>query len=56
MGDLLTCSLTKSVPVDKLVTYLSQIANAVSFLHSNHVVHCDVRAANVTVVSTEKVS
>ena len=38
-----------------LVTFLSQIASALHYLHSNHIVHGNLRAEHVNVVAFDKV-
>lgn len=38
-----------------IVTFLSQVASALQYLHENHIVHAALRAENVNVVELEEV-
>ena len=38
-----------------MVTFLSQVASALQYLHENHIVHAALRAEHVNVVELEEV-
>ena len=56
LGDLKKYVLGKKCRVGDLVTFLSQVASAVHYLHANHIVHGDLRAEHVSVIAPDKVS
>ena len=56
LGDLKKYVLDKKCRIGDLVTFLSQVASAVHYLHVNHIVHGDLRAEHVSVIAPEKVS
>ena len=39
-----------------VVTFLSQMASALQYLHENHIVHAALRAENVNVVELQEVN
>ena len=41
--------------MEDIVTFLSQVASALHYLHVNHIVHGDLRAEYVNVMAPDKV-
>ena len=55
-GNLKDYVLSKQCQLGDIVTFLSQVTSALHFLHSNHIVHGDLRAEYVNVIAPNKVS
>ena len=55
LGNLRNYVLERRCQFGDIVTFLSQVASALHYLHENHIVHGDLRATYVNVVSHDKV-
>ena len=56
LGNLKEYVLDKRCRIDDIVTFLSQVASALHYLHVNHIVHGDLNAEHVSVIASDKVS
>ena len=55
LGNLKDYVVKRDCRQESIVTFLSQVASALHYLHTKHIVHGDLRAMYVTVVSPDKV-
>nr|XP_058966526.1 tyrosine-protein kinase JAK2-like isoform X2 [Pocillopora verrucosa] len=55
LGNLKNYVLERRCQLGDIVTFLSQVASALHYLHENHIVHGDLRATYVNVVSPAKI-
>lgn len=56
LGNLKEYVLDKRCRIGDIVTFLSQVASALHYLHVNHIVHGDLSAEHVNVLAPDKVS
>ena len=55
LGNLKEYVLNKRCRIGEIVTFLSQVASALHYLHVNHIVHGDLNAEHVSVAAPDKV-
>lgn len=55
LGNLKDYVVKRRCRQESIVTFLSQVASALHYLHTKHIVHGDLRAMYVMVVSPDKV-
>lgn len=55
LGNLKDYVVKRCCRQENIVTFLSQVASALHYLHTKHIVHGDLRAMYVMVVSPDKV-
>lgn len=56
LGNLKEYVFNKRCRIGDIVTFLSQVASALHYLHANHIVHGDLSAEHVGVTAPDKVS